>query len=124
MGKLRSISPAVRRQPARVRGTELRGEGRDKTRDMEQPWRAWYKTARWQALRARVIDRAIARDGCLRCCHTGVALTDGRDAPHAAVVDHIEPHRGDPALFWNEANLQVVCKAWHDREKQRIERRG
>lgn len=32
----------------------------------------------------------------------------------ATVVDHITPHRGDPRLFWDEANWQPMCKACHD----------
>lgn len=40
----------------------------------------------------------------------------------AQVVDHVKPHRGDKALFWNWNNLQSLCKPCHDREKQRQER--
>jgi 5-methylcytosine-specific restriction protein A len=25
------------------------------------------------------------------------------------VVDHIRPHMGDPALFWDEGNWQALC---------------
>jgi 5-methylcytosine-specific restriction protein A len=28
------------------------------------------------------------------------------------------PHRGDPALFWPDANVQTLCKPCHDRRKQ------
>ena len=27
----------------------------------------------------------------------------------ARVVDHVTPHRGDPALFWDETNWQSLC---------------
>jgi 5-methylcytosine-specific restriction protein A len=40
----------------------------------------------------------------------------------AAIVDHIEPHRGDLELFWRASNWQPLCKPHHDREKQREER--
>lgn len=40
----------------------------------------------------------------------------------ASVVDHIRPHRGDKALFWDQGNWQPLCKPHHDRDKQRIER--
>jgi 5-methylcytosine-specific restriction protein A len=85
------------------------------------PARKWYSSARWARLRREV----LARDGYM-CRQTGVAVEDGAGgrAPWSAVVDHIRPHRGDPALFWDPANLQTVCKAWHDSEKQRLERRG
>lgn len=40
----------------------------------------------------------------------------------AALVDHIEPHKGDMALFWNWANWQALCTSCHSRHKQRQER--
>ena len=39
------------------------------------------------------------------------------------VADHIEPHRGDPVLFWSRANLQCLCKPCHDSTKQAEEAR-
>lgn len=82
-------------------------------------WRKWYSTARWARLRRKVLARDL-----WTCQATGVALVSGRTAPNAAVVDHIRPHRGNPALFWDERNLRAVCKQWHDSEKQRLEKRG
>lgn len=32
----------------------------------------------------------------------------------ADVVDHIIPHRGDMALFWDKSNHQGLCKRCHD----------
>lgn len=34
----------------------------------------------------------------------------------ATVVDHIEPHRGDKKLFWDQSNWQSLCKLCHDRK--------
>jgi 5-methylcytosine-specific restriction enzyme A len=55
-----------------------------------------------------------ARLGFLRkhplCCH---CLERGRTTA-ATVVDHIIPHRGDKALFWNRENWQPLCKSCHD----------
>lgn len=34
----------------------------------------------------------------------------------ATVVDHIVPHRGDKALFWDRSNWQPLCKPCHDRK--------
>lgn len=42
----------------------------------------------------------------------------------ATVVDHVKPHKGDEALFWNTGNLQSLCKACHDRHKQSEDRTG
>ncbi|WP_338021838.1 AAA family ATPase [Aquabacter cavernae] len=42
----------------------------------------------------------------------------------ATVVDHIAPHRGDQALFWDKGNWQPLCKPCHDRAKQGEEKRS
>ncbi|MCP1221345.1 MAG: HNH endonuclease signature motif containing protein [Acetobacter orientalis] len=34
----------------------------------------------------------------------------------ATEVDHIQPHRGDYDLFWNEANWQALTKECHSRK--------
>ncbi|WP_349253802.1 HNH endonuclease signature motif containing protein [Bradyrhizobium sp. CB2312] len=40
----------------------------------------------------------------------------------AVVVDHIKPHRGDRALFWDKGNWQPLCTHHHNSTKQRLER--
>jgi len=35
------------------------------------------------------------------------------------VVDHIVPHRGDRALFWDTSNWQPLCKPHHDAKTAR-----
>lgn len=42
----------------------------------------------------------------------------------ATVVDHIIPHRGDQALFWDKSNWQPLCTPCHSGAKQRLERRN
>jgi len=42
----------------------------------------------------------------------------------ATVVDHITPHRGDQALFWDRSNWQSLCTTCHSSHKQRQERGG
>lgn len=34
----------------------------------------------------------------------------------ATEVDHIIPHRGDMALFWDRTNWQSLCKPCHSRK--------
>lgn len=34
----------------------------------------------------------------------------------ASVVDHIQPHKGDWRLFWDQQNWQSLCKSCHDRK--------
>jgi 5-methylcytosine-specific restriction endonuclease McrA len=38
-----------------------------------------------------------------------------------ALVDHIEPHRGDMTLFWDKSNWQPLCTTCHSSVKQREE---
>lgn len=81
--------------------------------------RDWLNTAKWRRVRLEILER----DG-FRCQQTGVVLDGKYPAPNSAVVDHVEPHRGDEDLFWDKDNMQAVCKSWHDSEKQRREKRG
>lgn len=76
-----------------------------------------YSTARWQRLRLRI----IARDGAV-CRMCGCLTTTGRADPRSAEVDHRTPHKGNDALFWDESNLQTLCKACHGSVKARLER--
>lgn len=39
----------------------------------------------------------------------------------ATITDHVEPHRGDMALFWDRAKWQPSCQWHHDVVKQRLE---
>ncbi|RZJ19112.1 MAG: HNH endonuclease [Brevundimonas sp.] len=42
----------------------------------------------------------------------------------ATLTDHLYPHRGDQALFWNRTYWISCCKPCHDGFKQRLERQG
>ena len=69
---------------------------------------------RWQASRLRFLQ---AHPLCSMCEARGIIAA-------ATVVDHILPHKGDPALFWNVENWQPLCKACHDSRKQMLEQPG
>lgn len=73
-----------------------------------------YKTARWQKLRKRVLSEHPLCAECER---------QGRIAP-ATVTDHIIPHKGNLELFWDEGNLQSLCKSCHDRKTAKEGRWG
>jgi 5-methylcytosine-specific restriction protein A len=72
------------------------------------PIRKLYKTATWRATRLAI----LFRDPKCRLCHKA----------DSTIADHIIPARkfmrsigeGDPSLFYDENNLQGVCKACHD----------
>lgn len=121
MGRLsgRGLPSRLGMVQSRLSSSPKTEQDRSRQRDASQPWRAWYKTARWQKLRLDV----LSRDGWT-CQKTGVALVGKYPAPNSPVVDHIIPHRGDPDLFWDQANLQAVSKQYHDSEKQRLEKSG
>lgn len=42
----------------------------------------------------------------------------------AELVDHIIPHKGDQALFWDEDNWQSLCHKHHNATKKAQEARG
>lgn len=74
-------------------------------------WSHWYWTQRW---RKKAKAQLRASPLCAMC------EGDGRVAA-ATIADHVIPHRGDEALFWN-GDLQSLCKSCHDSAKQREER--
>jgi len=108
--RLATVAPRLGAVPSDVRS-------QDRARNQLKPWRSWYGLKRWADIKRRVYARA---NGV--CEQTGIALQPKGKLPNSAVVDHIQEHNGDPALFWDENNLQLVSKVYHDREKQRIER--
>lgn len=68
-----------------------------------------YHTERWQTLRRRIIRRDGARCSVLRC----------RNDQSKLHVDHIiEVDDGGP--FWDESNLQVLCKPHHDAKSSMV----
>jgi 5-methylcytosine-specific restriction endonuclease McrA len=64
--------------------------------------------SRWQKARAAFLQK---HPDCIMC------------GKPAVVVDHIEPHRGDKAKFWNSRNWQPLCTHHHSSTKQSQERR-
>lgn len=79
--------------------------------------RKLYKSARWRALRSRVYQR----DSFI-CQISGDYCTGRGNDPFAPVAHHKTPHRGDPALFFDEANIITVSKRTHDSLLQRQEK--
>lgn len=91
----------------------LSGEDRGRDRDARQPWRRWYRLARWRKLALGVLQR----DG-FRCRMCGRVEVRAR-----LECDHVEPHRGDWDKFW-AGPFQTLCKPCHGSAKQRAERGG
>jgi len=122
MGRLkgRALPSRLTAVPSRLRPAAPSNEKeRLRQRDKSKPYSKWKKTARWQKLRLAILKR-----DSWTCQKTGVSLVGKYPAPTSPVADHIIPHRGDPDLFWDPANLQAVSKKYHDTTKQSLEARG
>jgi 5-methylcytosine-specific restriction enzyme A len=70
--------------------------------------------ARWRRARRAFLTRHPL---CAAC------QGHGRLMP-ATTVDHVVPHRGDQALFWDQANWQSLCRRCHDAKTAREGRWG
>lgn len=64
--------------------------------------------SRWRAARVNFLRQHPLCVG-LMCKGRG-------DAIPASIVDHVIPHRGDQALFWDENNWQPLCVSCHNRK--------
>jgi 5-methylcytosine-specific restriction protein A len=63
----------------------------------QPPWKAWYKIARWRALRLAIFLRDLYT--CRKC-----GLVEGNTS--LLVCDHIKPHRGDAAC----SGMRPTCR--------------
>lgn len=70
-------------------------------RKRSAPYISLYNTGAWRKMRAAFLG---SHPFCARC------------GSPATVADHVIPHRGNEALFFDEANLQPLCKACHSRK--------
>jgi 5-methylcytosine-specific restriction enzyme A len=66
----------------------------------------------WQAA---IASYKQANPWCLGCWAIGVRQP-------VEVVDHVVPHGGDEALFWDEGNWQSACRWCHGSVKPVLER--
>ena len=66
----------------------------------------------WRAARAAFLAE---HPTCVYCERAGKLTA-------AEVVDHITPHKDDPAVFWDRSKWQALCKRCHDSIKQAEDR--
>lgn len=83
-------------------------------RDRPQPWRKWYKTAKWERLRQSTFLRDL-----YTCQMKGCGRIEGNTSK--LICDHIDPHRGDERKFFDPNNLQTLCLHCHNALKQKEE---
>ena len=76
--------------------------------------RRLYDDVRWRKARAQFLR---AHPLCRMCDARGIVEA-------ASVVDHVVPHRGDYALFWDRSNWQALCASCHSARKQMLETPG
>jgi 5-methylcytosine-specific restriction enzyme A len=62
---------------------------------------ALYRSAAWREARAEFLAAHPFCSGC--------------GAP-ATVVDHKDPHRGNPLIFWDRRRWQALCASCHGRK--------
>ena len=77
----------------------------------KESWHYLYNRKAWKELR---LDLLAKEPVCV------FWLREGKLTP-ATVVDHIQAHKGDIALFLDPENLQSLCKLHHDSAKQKAE---
>lgn len=116
MGRLVGLRPRVAALAPRLGYQPGDERARNRARIEAEPWRRWYRTARWRRLRLTIFARDL-----FTCQMEGCGRLEGDTS--LLVCDHKTPHKGDRTLFWSERNLQTLCKPCHDSLKQREERR-
>jgi len=80
---------------------------RTKTRG-EQPWRFWYKSPTWKAIKRH---RLAQEPNCRYCAQEGRTVIAGN-------VDHVEPHLGQGLLFAKYENTQSLCARHYNSKKR------
>lgn len=93
--------------------------GRSRFRDANTPGRGMMRSRKWRGddngvggLRWHILNRDL-----FTCRICGAVHADTR----MLEADHIVPHKGDAALFWDKDNLWCVCGDCHRSVCQRIE---
>ena len=68
-----------------------------------------YNSYEWKVLRKEQLEKEPM---CMDCMLNNIIKV-------ATDVDHIQPHRGDPKLFFDKNNLQSLCKKHHSMKTAR-----
>lgn len=101
--KLTTLKSGLQKQGSRLKTISSESWRSDKTSTQRG---YGYK---WQQARAGYLAKHPL------CCY---CEREGR-VTAATVVDHITPHRGDMALFWDTSNWQGLCEHHHNSDAQK-----
>ncbi|MCM2472140.1 HNH endonuclease [Rhizobium sp. CG5] len=100
------------------RAKQFRPAGAPSRKEQKQEADRWRGNAadrgynhRWGKARLTHLARSPL---CIGCDAEGLTVP-------ATVVDHVDPHHGDPDKFWDTSMWQSCCKWHHDSVKQRLE---
>lgn len=66
----------------------------------------WYYRKSWKTIRLNYLQQNPFCEECLK---------EGNHV-QAIEVDHVHPHQGNPELFYDQNNLQSLCKSCHSRK--------
>ena len=126
MAKLTMMRSRIPTAKPRIAASFDDERNRSRHRDATQEHRKWYKTSRWQKLRLEILTRDhFTCAMCKRVINPYKRGEDGKiDPENVLICDHIQPHRGNEALFWDVSNLQTLCKPCHDSPKQSEEKQS
>lgn len=105
MPRVKTLAPRIQAAPAarQLRTTEPGAWRQPDSSSAARGYGYAWQRARAQHLRAFPL--------CAMCAALGVVEV-------ATVVDHVQAHRGDMALFWDRANWQSLCTNCHSSRKQ------
>jgi 5-methylcytosine-specific restriction protein A len=100
--KLHTLKPALSTLAPRIHAPRH-------MRHVSEPGREWYKTRAWKKLRMQVFERDLFTCQWPQCKHP---YPQGNTS--LLIGHHKTPHRGERARFFDEKNVQTVCKTCHD----------
>lgn len=105
--------------PFRANGVRPRAEVRREADQRRGSARARGYTTAWDKASAG----HLRNNPLCKYCDLG-AWGDAPRVTAATLVDHLIPHNGDQAIFWNKRDWVSSCAPCHNGPKQRTERRG
>lgn len=97
---------------ARTHGSKARSLHRK--RGSSKPGHPLYATSQWKGKKGLRLKHLSKQPFCVACREEGKTFIES--IPDVAIVDHIRPHRGRPELFFDEDNLQTMCKSHHSKK--------